>query len=71
MVSDIPVDNEEHEDIPVDNKEHEAPIVTSGISKSAGTQSFTGAHRGMVCVRVHRSDCACVALYCVVLKKIS
>jgi hypothetical protein len=26
--------------------------VTSGISRSAGAQSFGGAHRGRVCVRV-------------------
>jgi hypothetical protein len=36
-------------DIPVDD---EAPLVTSGISRSAGAQSFRGAHRGRVCVRV-------------------
>ena len=37
MVSDVPVDNE-------------APVVTSGIFRSAGAQSFRGAHRGRVCV---------------------
>ena len=39
MVSDVPVDNE-------------APVVTSGIFKSAGAQSFGGAHRDRVCVHV-------------------
>jgi hypothetical protein len=37
VVSDIPVDNE-------------APLVSSGISKSACAQSFGGAHRGRVCI---------------------
>jgi hypothetical protein len=32
-------------DVPVDD-------VTSRISRSAGTQSFEGAHRGMVYIRV-------------------
>jgi hypothetical protein len=36
-------------DVPVDA---EAPVVTSRISISAGAQSFVGAHRGRVCVRV-------------------
>jgi hypothetical protein len=39
VVSDIPVNDE-------------APLVTSGISRSAGVQSFGGAHRGRVCVCV-------------------
>jgi hypothetical protein len=39
VVSDVPVDDE-------------APVVTSRISRSAGAQSFGGAHRGRVCVRV-------------------
>ena len=39
MVSDVPVDDE-------------APVMTSGIFRSAGAQSFGGAHRGRVCVRV-------------------
>jgi hypothetical protein len=39
VVSDVPVDNE-------------TPLVTLEISRSAGAQSFGGAHRGMVCVRV-------------------
>jgi hypothetical protein len=39
VVSDIPVDDE-------------APLVTSGISRSVSAQSFGGAHRGRVCVRV-------------------
>jgi hypothetical protein len=40
VVSDVPVDDE-------------APMVTSEISISAGTQSFGGVHRGRVCVRVY------------------
>jgi hypothetical protein len=39
VVSDVPVDDE-------------TPLVTSGISRSVGVQSFRGAHRGRVCVRV-------------------
>jgi hypothetical protein len=39
VVSDVPVDDE-------------APVVTLRISRSAGAQSFGGAHRGRVCVRV-------------------
>jgi hypothetical protein len=39
VVSDVPVDDE-------------VPLVTSGISRTAGAQSFGGAHRGRVCVRV-------------------
>jgi hypothetical protein len=39
VVSDVPVDDE-------------APVVTSRISKSPGAQSFGGAHKGRVCVRV-------------------
>jgi hypothetical protein len=39
VVSDIPVDDE-------------TTLMTSGISRSAGAQSFGGAHRGRVCVRV-------------------
>jgi hypothetical protein len=39
VVSDVPVDDE-------------TPIVTSGISRSVGAQSFEGAHRGRVCVCV-------------------
>ena len=39
MVSDVPVDNE-------------TPVVTSGIFRSAGAQSFRCAYRGRVCVRV-------------------
>ena len=61
MVSDVPVDDE-------------APVVTSGIFRSAGAHSFGGAHRGRVCVRVFIGcECACVlwasSLYCVILKK--
>jgi hypothetical protein len=36
-------------DVPVDD---EALMMTSGISGSAGAQSFEGAHKGRVCVRV-------------------
>jgi hypothetical protein len=39
VVSDIPVDDE-------------APVVNSIFSRSGGAQSFRGAHRGRVCVRV-------------------
>jgi hypothetical protein len=39
VVSDVPVYDE-------------APVVTSRISRSAGAQSFGGAHRGRVCVRI-------------------
>jgi hypothetical protein len=48
--------------------------VTSGISRSADAQSFGGAHRGRVCVRVFigvsARACCELALYCVILKKI-
>jgi len=49
-------------------------VVTSKIFRSAGAQSFGGAHRGRVCIRVFIGcECACVlwpsSLYCVVLKK--
>ena len=61
MVSDVPVDDE-------------ALVVTSGIFRFAGAQSFGGAYRGRVCVRVFIGcECACVllasSLYCVILKK--
>jgi hypothetical protein len=39
VVSDVPVDDE-------------APLVTSGISRCVGAQSFGGAHKGRVCVLV-------------------
>jgi hypothetical protein len=39
VVSDVPVDDE-------------APLVTSGIPRSVDAQSFGGAHRGGICVRV-------------------
>jgi hypothetical protein len=39
VVSDVPLDDE-------------ALVVTSRISRFAGAQSFGGAHRGRVCVRV-------------------
>jgi hypothetical protein len=59
---------------PTEKVVDEAPMVTSGITRSAGAQSFGGAHRGRVCVRVFiEGECACVlqasALYCVILKK--
>ena len=61
VVSDVPVDDE-------------APVVTSGIFRFAGAQSFGGTHRGRVCVRVFIGcECACVLwaslLYCVILTK--
>jgi hypothetical protein len=36
-------------DVPVND---ETSVMTSGIFRSAGAQSFGGAHRGRVCVRV-------------------
>jgi hypothetical protein len=44
-------------------------VVTSRISRSAGAQSFGGAHRGRVCVRVFIgvSVRACCVSVCVVL----
>jgi hypothetical protein len=59
-------------DVPVDDK---VPVVTSRISRSTSAQSFEGAHRGKVCVRVFiGGECACVlcasTLYCVNLKNI-
>jgi hypothetical protein len=53
VVSDVPVDDE--------------ALVTSGISRSAGAQSFRGAHRGRVCVRVFIGVCVRVVSVCVVL----
>jgi hypothetical protein len=58
-------------DVPVDD---EALVVTSRISRSVVAQSFGGAHRGRVCVRVFIgvSVCACcerLLLYRVNLKK--
>jgi hypothetical protein len=47
VVSDVPVDDE-------------ASMVTLRISRSVGAQSFGGAHRGRVCVRIHKGECACV-----------
>jgi hypothetical protein len=51
VVSDVPVDDE-------------ASVVTSIISRSVAAQSFGGAHRGRVCVRVcvciHRGECVCI-----------
>jgi hypothetical protein len=44
VVSDVPVDDE-------------ASLVTSGISRSAGVQSYGGAHWGMVCVHVFIGVC--------------
>jgi hypothetical protein len=48
-------------------------MVTSGISRSAGAQSFGGAHRGRICVRVFIgvSVCVCVVSVCVVLERIN
>jgi hypothetical protein len=55
VVSDVPVDDE-------------ASVVTSRISRFAGAQSFGGAHRGRVCVRVFiGSVCVRVVSVCVVL----
>jgi hypothetical protein len=39
VVSDVPVDDE-------------APVVTSRICRSVGAQSFGGAHKGRVCLRI-------------------
>jgi hypothetical protein len=47
VVSDVPVDDE-------------APLVTSGSSRSAGAQSFGGAHRGRVCIRVFIGVSVCL-----------
>ena len=61
MVSDVFIDDE-------------TLVVTSEIFRSAGAQSFRGAHGGRVCVRVFIGcECACVwasSLYCVILKKV-
>ena len=57
MVSDVPVDNE-------------APMVTSGISRSAGPV-LRGAHRGRVCICVFigvNMRACCERLRCTVLK---
>jgi hypothetical protein len=54
VVSDVPVDDD-------------APLVTSGISRSVGAQSFGGAHRGKVCVRVFIGVSVCVVSVSVVL----
>jgi hypothetical protein len=45
-------------DVPVDD---ETPVVTLGTSRSVGAQSFIGAHRDRVYVRVFIgvSVCAC------------
>ena len=40
MISDVPVDDE-------------APVVTSGIFRFVGAQSFRGAHKGSVSVRAY------------------
>jgi hypothetical protein len=51
-------------DVPVDDV---APVVTSRISRSVGAQSFRGAHRGGVCVRVFiEVSCVRVVSVCVV-----
>jgi hypothetical protein len=42
-------------------------VVTSRISRSAGAQSFGGAHKGRVCIRVGVSVRACCErLHCTV-----
>ena len=61
MVSDVFIDDE-------------TLVVTLEIFRSAGAQSFRGAHRGRVYVRVFIGcECVCVLwasmLYCVILKK--
>jgi len=46
--------------------------VTSGIFRSAGAQSFGGAHRGRICVRVFiwmSVRACCEHLRCTVFKK--
>ena len=57
MVSDVPVNNE-------------VPVVTSGIFRSAGAQSFGCDHMGRVCVRVFIEvsvRVCCERLRCIVL----
>jgi hypothetical protein len=54
VVSDIPVGDE-------------VPLVISGISRSAGAQSFEGAHKGKVCVCVIIGVSVRVVSGCVVL----
>jgi hypothetical protein len=72
VVSDVPVDDEASFYVPVDD---EVPLVTSGISRSAGVQSFEGAHMGRVCVRVFirvSTHACCERLCCTVsFKKMS
>jgi len=58
-------------DVPVDDK---ASVVTLGIFRSAGAQSFGGAHMDRICVHVFIGcECACVlwasSLNCLILKK--
>ena len=56
-------------DVPVDD---EVPTVTRKLQDDTPAQSFRGAHRGRVCVCVHRGDCMRVymsACICTVLKK--
>jgi hypothetical protein len=58
-------------DVPVDS---ETLLVTDFVNiKIKPTQSFGGAHRGRVCMRVHSSGCSYVyeylRLYCVSQKK--
>jgi hypothetical protein len=59
VVSDVPVNDE-------------VLVVTSRISRSAGAQSFGGAHMGRICVHIfiRVSVRACCEGYCVNLKKI-
>jgi hypothetical protein len=55
VVSDVLVDDE-------------APLVTSGISRFVGAQSFGDTHRVSVCVRVFVgvSVCACCERMCII-----
>jgi hypothetical protein len=58
--------------VPVDD---EAPVVTSRISRSAGAQSFGGAHRDRVSIRVFigvsvRACCECLRSTVSISKKI-
>jgi hypothetical protein len=55
VVSDVPVDDD-------------ASLVTSGISRFAGAQSFRGAHRGRVRVCIHAFIGVCVRAYCECLR---
>jgi hypothetical protein len=52
MVSDVPVDDETSLVLSKISRSASASLVTSGISRSVSAQSFGGAHRARVCVRV-------------------